>query len=394
MLADPDRSTPRSIASPSIVLGAACLVLHLIFNNRYDVFRDELYFIVCGQHPALGYVDQPPLIPLIAGASHALFGVALLPLRLVPALAMSATVALSAELTRILGGGRFAQWLCGLAVLFSPVFLAEGLLLVTDALQPLTWLICTWCLVRLAQTHDERWWLWFGLAVGISLTSKYLIFLYLAGLAVGILATPFRSSLAKPQVYIGAAIALIFLAPSLYWQWDHGWPFLEILEVGATGKNLARSPLAFLVQQILFIGPISAPIWIAGLWRLSARPSLPHLRALPIAYATMIAIAYPLHGKAYYFTSFYPALLAAGALAIEGWLKSPGFPLGGRGSARPLRGERCAPNLAHSAAGRLRRLCPRLAGSDPGEHDGTRGGKTPCRNTSPTCSAGARWQRR
>jgi hypothetical protein len=91
------------------VLAAACFLLHLVVNNRYDVFRDELYFIVCGQHPAPGYVDQPPLIPLIAGASHALFGTALLPLRLVPALAMSATVALAVEFVRLLGGGRFAQ---------------------------------------------------------------------------------------------------------------------------------------------------------------------------------------------------------------------------------------------------------------------------------------------
>jgi hypothetical protein len=324
-MAGADGDTLQRFATPSIALGAACLVLHLIVNNRYDVFRDELYFMVCGEHPALGYVDQPPLIPLIAGASHALFGVALLPLRLVPAVAMSATVALSAELTRILGGGRFAQWLCGLAVLFGPVFLTEGLLLATDALQPLTWLACTWCLVRLAQTGNERWWLWFGLAVGISLISKYLILLYIAGLAVGILATPFRRSLASPQVYIGAAIALIFVAPSLYWQWDHGWPFLEILEVGATSKNPVLSPRAFAIQQILFVGPLSAPVWLAGLWRLSVRPPLPHLRALPVAYATMIAIIYPLHGKAYYLTPFYPALLAAGALTIESWLTRPAF---------------------------------------------------------------------
>jgi 4-amino-4-deoxy-L-arabinose transferase-like glycosyltransferase len=128
------------------VLGAACLLLHLIVNNRYGVFRDELYFIVCGQHPALGYVDQPPLIPLIAGASHALFGTTLLPLRLVPALAMSATVALAAEFVRLLGGGRFAQWLCGLAVLLGPIFLVQGLLLSTDAMQPLTWVAAgVWC---------------------------------------------------------------------------------------------------------------------------------------------------------------------------------------------------------------------------------------------------------
>ena len=73
--------------APAFWLGAACLLVHLVANPHYDVFRDELYFIVCGLHPAFGYVDQPPLIPLIAAASYKLFGTALTPLRLVPALA-------------------------------------------------------------------------------------------------------------------------------------------------------------------------------------------------------------------------------------------------------------------------------------------------------------------
>jgi Dolichyl-phosphate-mannose-protein mannosyltransferase len=317
------RDRPRSLTTPSIVLASVCFLLHLVVNTRYDVFRDELYFIVCGQHPALGYVDQPPLIPLIAGASHALFGTALLPLRLVPALAMSATVALAVELVRLLGGGRFAQWLCGLTVLLGPVFLANGLLLATDALQPLTWLVCNWCLVRLVQTNDERWWLGFGLSAGISLAGKYLIFLYLAGLAVGLLLTPLRRSLLKPWLYLGALVATIFLAPSVYWQAENGWPFLVLLRAGASGKNLVLPPLQFIGQQIAFVGVMSAPIWLAGLWRLSVHPRLVHLRVFAIAYAVMIAFLYAVHGKAYYLTPIYPVLLAAGALAIEGWLVRP-----------------------------------------------------------------------
>jgi hypothetical protein len=312
----------RDIAKPSVALSAACLLLHLVVNNRYHIFRDELYFIVCGEHSALGYVDQPPLIPLIAAGFHALFGASAWPLRLVPALAMSATVALAAEFTRLLGGGRFAQWLAGLAVLCAPVLLVDGLLLTTDCLQPLTWLACAWCLTRVAQTGDERWWLGFGLAAGVSLAAKYLILFFLASLALGALATPLRRSLARPWVYLGALIALLFLAPSLYWQWENGWPFLE-LGGAAAGKNAALSPLAFLGQQALFMLPPAAAIWLAGLWRFSVRPPLPALRAFPIAFVAMQILVYLLHGKAYYLAAFYPILFAGGALAIEGWIASP-----------------------------------------------------------------------
>jgi 4-amino-4-deoxy-L-arabinose transferase-like glycosyltransferase len=311
------------LARPSFVLSAACLLIHLFANSHYGAFSDELYFIVCGRHPALGYVDQPPLVPLIAAASHGLFGMALLPLRLIPALSMAATVGLSAEFARLLGGGRFAQWLSGVAVLLGGVFLVDGLLLTTDMMQPLTWLGCSWCLVKLAQTKDERWWLGFGLIAGISLLSKYLILFYLAGLAVGIIATPLRRSLLRPQIYLGAIIALAFLAPSTWWQASQGWPFLELGKAGANGKNLVLSPLGFFAQQLLFVGPAAALIWIAGLWRLSVRPAMPELRVFPIAYAVMVVLFFGLHGKAYYLAPIYPVLLAAGAVAIESWFRWP-----------------------------------------------------------------------
>ena len=45
-------------------------VIYLALAGRYDTFRNELYFIVCGRHPAFGYVDLPPLVPLIAAATQ------------------------------------------------------------------------------------------------------------------------------------------------------------------------------------------------------------------------------------------------------------------------------------------------------------------------------------
>lgn len=125
-------------------------------------FRDELYFIVCGQYLDWGYVDQPAFVPLLASWSHALFGDFLPGFRLLPALALTATVALSCELARVVGGGRFSQWLAGVCVLLGPVFLLDGVLFSTDMFQALSWLALGWVLVRLEQTGDQRWWLAFG----------------------------------------------------------------------------------------------------------------------------------------------------------------------------------------------------------------------------------------
>ena len=92
---------------PSLILGLITFGIHLIANGNYGFFRDELYFIVCGRHPAWGYVDQPPLVPLLAAGSYALSEGSLMAFRLLPALVLAATVALTTEFARLIGGGRF-----------------------------------------------------------------------------------------------------------------------------------------------------------------------------------------------------------------------------------------------------------------------------------------------
>lgn len=310
---------------PSLVLGLAALAFHLAFNGGYGVFRDELYFIVCGRHPDWGYVDQPPLVPLLAAGSYALFGDFWTGFRLVPALALSATVALTAEFVRALGGGRFPQWLAGLCVLLAPQFLAIGLLFTTDTFQPLTWLLCAWVLLRLERSRDERWWMAFGAVVGFSLLSKYMIAFYVCALAVGLVATPLRRSLLRPWVYLGALLALAMVLPNLLWQRAHGWPFLELGKAAATYKNLALSPVAFFAQQLLLVGPLAAPVWIAGLWACLGKPKLAVLRAFPVAYLLLFAFFVATHGKAYYLTSIYPTLLAIGAVWVEGRVHGVGW---------------------------------------------------------------------
>jgi hypothetical protein len=53
--------------SPLVSLAVLVLGLVYVFTaGRYDIFRNELYFIACGRHPAFGYADLPPVVPLVA----------------------------------------------------------------------------------------------------------------------------------------------------------------------------------------------------------------------------------------------------------------------------------------------------------------------------------------
>jgi hypothetical protein len=295
-------------------------MLHVLANGHYGIFRDELYFIVCGDRPDWGYVDQPAVVPLLASWSHAIFGDFLWGFRLLPALVMTITVALTVEFARVVGGGRFAQWLAGSCILLGPIFLLQGVLFLTDMFQALTWLGLGWTLVRLEQTGDERWWLAFGAIAGFSLNTKYLIAFYLMALAVGLLATPQRKSLSRSWVYLAALLAALMVLPNALWQEAHGWPFIELGKAGASGKNIEMSPLAFFLQQIVFTGPMATIVWLCGLWAGVIRPKLVVARVFSIAWLLLLLVFDLSHGKAYYLSAIYPTLLAFGAVRIEEWI--------------------------------------------------------------------------
>src|SRR5713101_5594112 len=83
---------------------AAVIALHLATNGTLGFHTDELYYIDSGRHPALGYVDFPPVVPLLARLETDLLGISPWKLRLLPTLLGGFMVALSGAYVRKLGG--------------------------------------------------------------------------------------------------------------------------------------------------------------------------------------------------------------------------------------------------------------------------------------------------
>jgi hypothetical protein len=314
---------PRALRRPAVPLALLTIAIHLYAGRNYGYFRDELYFIVCGQRLDWGFVDQPPLIPMIAAAMHALFPGSLVMLRMLPALAHAATVALTAETARRLDGGIWAQALAALSVLVCGVYLAFGTILVTDVLEPLTWLFCAYALIRLVRDHNERWWLAVGATAGVAFLAKYTIAFWLVALGVGLLATPARRTLARRECWFAAAIFMLIVLPNVLWQARHGWPFLEIGRVAVTSKNVALTPWAFVLAEIRTLNPGTVAVWLTGLAALLVWRRFADLRFLAIAFVVLIAAMIALHGKDYYPVGAYPVLFAAGAAALEAWIIRP-----------------------------------------------------------------------
>jgi hypothetical protein len=316
----PAKAASRWASGPALVayVAGGLLVLHLLTASRYGYFGDEMYHLACGEHLSWGYVDQPPLIALVAWLVRHTLGTSLLAIRFVPALAGAATVLVTGAIARELGGGRFAQTLAGLCVACSSVYLVINYLFSMNAWEPLLWMTCVYVVIRIIKTGNQKLWLWFGLLSGIGLENKYSMAVFGFGVVVGLLLTPERKALAQKWMWLAGALAFAIFLPNLLWNIQHHFPFLELMRnIRASGRDVVLGPGKYLLQQILIMNPLTFPVWLAGFIYLFFAHNAQPYRLLGWIFLAVFVTFFILHGKDYYTSPVYPIVLAAGAVALE-----------------------------------------------------------------------------
>lgn len=318
MMAEPPPVGPsRSEWAVPAGLAAITLLVHLPVLGRYGVHHDELYFLACGRHLASGYVDHAPLVPWIARLMDTMFPGSLLALRLPAALAVAAAVFLTGLLARRLGGGRFAQLTACLAMLGAPVYLRTAQMLCIPAFELPLWVPGSYLVLRLIQQDEPKLWVWVGLVAGLGLMTKHSMLFFGFGLVAALLLTPQRRQLRSPWLYLGGGTAALVFVPNVLWQIANGWPTVEFLR-GLSATTLSGISVAqFVIGQVLYLNPVTAPIWIAGLvfffFTEVGKPS----RVLGWIYVSVFVLLALINSKIYYLAPAYPALLAGGGVALE-----------------------------------------------------------------------------
>ena len=317
--APPDRPPLATLLVAALAGGT--FLLHLIVNlaTPYGIHRDEFLYFAMGDHLRLWHMDFPPAIAILSVASRFVFGDSLAALRLVPALASAALVALAALLAREMGGRRFAQAFAALAVVASVFFQRAGSLFQPVILDALWWTVGFYALVRLCRGDQpaSRWWLVLALAGGVGLLTKFSILFFGFGVLVAMVATPWRASLATRWPWVTLLIALVIGSPSLVGQIGLGWPLVGQMQ------DLQRSQLehvtvaGFFITQLMF-GPAML-VGAAGAIALLVGPRLQRFRPVGWTLLAVWVTLVVLHGKAYYVGATYPILFAAGGVALEAW---------------------------------------------------------------------------
>lgn len=292
------------------------LALHVLAATTLGIHRDELLYLALGRHLDWGYWSNPPFIGAAGWVVQHVLGDGLWAVRLLPAVAGAALVGFTLLMVRELGGGRWAQVICGTALLGSLAWQRAFSMLQPVAFDLLFWTLLAWALLRWLNTRQMRWWWVFGVVAGLGLLNKYTVGLWGVLLPAALLLTPERRALGTREPWLAAGVALLLLAPNLVWQYRHDFPVFTHLDALNRTQLAYVDPFDFLANQLLFHGP-GVFVWLPGVLALLAAPTLRPYRVLGWFYLLMLALLLLMRGKDYYTLGAYPVLFAAGAVWIE-----------------------------------------------------------------------------
>lgn len=297
----------RRIAPPVI----ATVIVLTAFSTRYGFERDELYFSML--KPAWGYVDQPPLVPVISHALTSLVGGSPWLLRVPATLCAAGLVLLTGLLARELGGGAKAQAWAAWGIATTAAVMVFGHVFLTSTPDLVFWPAVCLCVIRAEVRDQPRWWLLAGLVAGLGTYNKLLVGVLLAGIALGLLLLGPRRRLGSPYVWLGAAIALVVALPNLIYQVANGWPELDMGRA-LSDHNASDVRVSMWIMLVLLLGPPMVVIWVAGL-RALARDR--RLRFFAVAFGLLVVFTFVSGTQNYYPLFLEPVLFAAGIVAME-----------------------------------------------------------------------------
>src|SRR5215472_13937163 len=151
------------------------IALHLATSGTLGFHTDELYYLDAGRHPALGYVDFPPIVPLLARLETGLLGVSPWTLRVLPSLLGGFLVVLSALFVRRLGGSLQLQAIALIAAIAAPYLLGSNWVFQTVTFDQVTWMVSMYWFLSVVLEGRPRHWVYLGISLGVGLEVKYTI---------------------------------------------------------------------------------------------------------------------------------------------------------------------------------------------------------------------------
>ncbi len=272
----------------------ALLLVRLVLIGWAALIPEEAYYWMYSMHPALGYLDHPPMVAWLISGGTFLFGYTELGVRLGTWVLSAGSAWLCFRLAADWYGKR-AGITAALLYALAPVFCGTGFVATPDAPLIFFWLAALVAITRAWRRDSLGWWILAGLAVGAAFLSKYpaaflvpSTFLFLVSSKRG------RQMLVRPGPWLAIILALAVASPVIWWNAQHEWISFRFQFLRRAGEHGHLSPMKtlswigaqFAVVSPLIFAALASACWIAvrrfrqdttGRWRLAACFALPWL---------------------------------------------------------------------------------------------------------------------
>ena len=284
-------------------LSVLFLGLKLIHLTAANVFMDEAYYWLWGQHPALSYFDHPPFNAWAQAVAALALGWNRLALRAMVALALAGDIAVLYVFSRRLLGARWAQhfWPTLLLFLSTPIFFAVTGLAIPDHWLTFFCLLALYGFVSFLLSVDagaaRLRWLYLGAAaLGLAALCKYNAVLLGLGFALTLVLIPrYRMLWRNPHLYLAALLALVLQAPVLVWNAQQGFASFAFILAGRHAGLAAPTSsgvLGYVLGIVAFLSPFGVFAAVRLLLERRARlPGLDLARVLLVLSTTTLLAA-------------------------------------------------------------------------------------------------------
>ncbi|HMU45269.1 MAG TPA: glycosyltransferase family 39 protein [Chitinophagaceae bacterium] len=301
---------------PLILLLAIIKFVLPIFLQHpvFELQRDEFLYYQQGQHPALGYLENPPLLSYL-GSISSWFGGSVAWIKLWPCLFGAATVVVTCLIAAELGGKLFAQFLAGLGII-SGAFMRIHFLFQPNVLDIFFWTLSAYFIIRYINDKKTIYLYWFCFSLALGFWGKYSVVFIAISLIFSLLLAGRRKIFIEKHFWTAIALSILIILPNVLWQYFHNWPLVHHMKELQETQLQYLNKKDFLIDQLLMLSPVIL-IWTGGLiWVFKNS----NWRFIGVAYILVIILIMFGSGKSYYTLGAYPMLLAAGGVAWEQWL--------------------------------------------------------------------------
>ena len=251
---------PRWLILPCVLW----LLVRLAYNGLRLLVPDEAYYWVWSRHPAMGYLDHPPMVAWVIRFGTLIFSDTEFGVRFGAAMNTLGTILVTIRLTTTMSenaqgtsspGFLSASKYAAAILLLCPMTAVLGTIITPDT--PACFFNICAIAAAIAATKDSpnainangkrirsRYWLLFGIFMGLAMLSKYTAVLIGFSVAAALLTSSHgRRQFASPWLWLSVIGSFAVFSPVLLWNHAHDWASFRFQwHHGTSTDDDAQSP--------------------------------------------------------------------------------------------------------------------------------------------------------